>query len=117
MAVVSNWAHLGHTACAVALYEKVGLGRERRGQAELGLVFGLVLPGVAVVVHVGDEALSRLLCQGIDVERVGRGRLQEVPDAAGEVAFEAADGLGAGLFLGALAGGVDLRFGGGSGRG
>jgi hypothetical protein len=56
-------------------------------------------------------ALSLLLCQEIDVGRVGWGRLEEVPDAAGEVALEAADGLGAGLALGALAGDVGLRFG------
>jgi hypothetical protein len=34
-----------------------------------------------------------------------------VPDAAGEVAFEAGDGLGVGLALGALAGDVGLCFG------
>ena len=33
-----------------------------------------------------------------------------MPDAAGEVALEAADGLGAGLAFGAFAGDVGLRF-------
>ena len=50
--------------------------------------------------------LSLLLCQEIDVERTGRGRLEQVPEAAGEVALEAADGLRAGLAVGALAGEV-----------
>src|SRR5919202_4763963 len=55
--------------------------------------------------------LSLLLCQEIDLERSGRGGLEQVPDAAGEVALEAADGLGAGLALGALARDVGLRLG------
>ena len=40
---------------------------------------------------------------------VGVGRAQEVPDAAGEVAFEAADGVAVGLAFGVLARDVVLR--------
>ena len=50
--------------------------------------------------------LSLLLCQEIDVGgvvRVGRGRLEEVPDAAGVVAFEAAEGFAVGLAFFAFA--------------
>ena len=43
--------------------------------------------------------------------RVGRWGLQEVPDAAGEVALEAAHGFESGLAFGALARDVVLRFG------
>src|SRR4051794_6717329 len=39
------------------------------------------------------------------------GRLEEVPDAAGEVAFEAADGFFGALAFGAFAGDVVLGFG------
>ena len=42
---------------------------------------------------------------------VGVGRLEEVPDAAGEVALEAADGFAGGLAFGAFAGDVVLGFG------
>src|SRR3954452_18937819 len=63
------------------------------------------------------RSLSRLLCQEIGLESLGVGRLEEVPDAAGEVALEAADGLGAGLALGALAGEVGLGFGVAAGAG
>jgi hypothetical protein len=45
------------------------------------------------------------------------GGLEEVPDAAGEVAFEAADGFGGGLAFGAFAGDVGAGFGGGSAGG
>src|SRR3954453_19106468 len=41
----------------------------------------------------------------------GRGGLEEVPDAAGEVAFEAADGFFGALAFGAFAGDVVLRLG------
>ena len=42
---------------------------------------------------------------------VGWGGLEEVPDAAGEVAFEAADGFGGALAFGAFAGEVGVCFG------
>ena len=42
---------------------------------------------------------------------VGVGRLEEVPDAAGEVAFEAADGFFGALAFGAFAGDVVLGLG------
>ena len=42
---------------------------------------------------------------------VGVGRLEEVPDAAGEVAFEAAHGFESGLAFGALASDVVLGLG------
>ena len=53
--------------------------------------------------------LSLLLCQEIDGVGVWSGvggGLEEVPDAAGEVAFEAADGFFGGLAFGAFAGDV-----------
>ena len=48
---------------------------------------------------------------------VGVGRLEEVPDAAGEVAFEAADRFFGALAFGAFAGDVVLRSRGGSAGG
>jgi hypothetical protein len=44
----------------------------------------------------------------VTFSRVGGGRLEEVPDAAGEVAFEAADGFFGALAFGAFAGDVVL---------
>ena len=65
--------------------------------------------------------VSLLLCQEIDgdggVPSSGVGRLEEVPDAAGEVAFEAADGFFGGLAFGAFAGEVVLGFGVAAGAG
>src|SRR4051812_17537096 len=57
---------------------------------------------------------SLLLCQEIDVGGVvqdGRGRLEEVPDAAGEVALEAAQCFAVGLAFAAFAFQVGLGFG------
>src|SRR3954451_11587510 len=58
--------------------------------------------------------LSLLLCQEIDGAgscRSGRGRLEQVPDAAGEMALEAADGVAVGLAFGAFACDVGLGLG------
>src|SRR3954454_9798983 len=51
------------------------------------------------------------VCQEIDLSCLGVGRLEEVPEAAGEVAFEAADGFFGVLALGAFAGDVGLGLG------
>ena len=51
------------------------------------------------------------------MSRTGRGGLEEVPDAAGEVAFEAADGFAGGLAFGAFAVEVGARLGVAAGAG
>src|SRR3954465_5803165 len=67
---------------------------------------------------VGDVAVDRHGRGGAGFEGT-RGRLQELPDAAGEVALEAAQGFAAGLAVGLLArevgggGGVEGSLGGG----
>src|SRR4051794_41571645 len=58
--------------------------------------------------------LVSLLCQEIDGDGgslVWVGRLEQVPEAAGEVAFEAADGFFGALAFGAFAGDVVLGLG------
>jgi hypothetical protein len=64
--------------------------------------------------------LSLLLCQEIDGKVLSSGWggwLEEVPDAAGEVAFEAADRFAVGLAFGGLAGDVGLCLGVAAGAG
>jgi len=60
-------------------------------------------------------------CVAPNVKRLrvsdGGGRLQEVPDAAGEVALEAADGFAGGLAFGLFAGAVVARLGVAAGAG
>jgi hypothetical protein len=52
-----------------------------------------------------------LLCQAIERDLCRRRRLEQVPDAAGEVALEAADGVALGLAFGFLADDVVLGLG------
>ena len=59
--------------------------------------------------------VKKLMVMAVFLDRVGR--LEEVPDAAGEVAFEAADGFAVGLAFGASCGRCSRGFRGGSGRG
>src|SRR4051794_41879976 len=63
---------------------------------------------------VGDVAVDHHGRGGAGFEGMG-GRLQESPDAAGEVALEAAQGFAAGLAVGLLAGGGGGGAGGGGG--
>src|SRR5215213_9665283 len=76
-------------------------GRERRWRGRCSFRLSAALTA-------STPSLSHLLllCQRSACDRLvrdGRGWLQEVPDAAGEVSFEAADGVAVRLAFGVLA--------------